>query len=178
MRYLGVAMVSVGFLVGALIACLDRESVPWISFGLALGVSVAGVAILRVGARRAATDQSLLQSNIRDIEVSLTALVDQSRKLAEATWGEDVYELPDRIDRLFQEPLEVFVAARESIIHVHGVQAYAEVMSEFAAGERYLNRVWSAAAEGYVDEATTYLAKAYQQFSLAQGQLQRLAGSA
>jgi len=37
-------------------------------------------------------------------------------------------------------------------------------MSCFAAGERYLNRVWSASADGYVDEVNTYLDKAQSQF--------------
>jgi len=38
------------------------------------------------------------------------------------------------------------------------------VMSSFAAGERYLNRVWSASADGYIDEVNAYLDKAREQF--------------
>ena len=38
------------------------------------------------------------------------------------------------------------------MIHVFGMQNYADVMSNFAAGERYINRVWSASTDGYVDE--------------------------
>jgi len=38
------------------------------------------------------------------------------------------------------------------------------VMSCFAAGERYLNRVWSASADGYIDEVNAYLVKAQEQF--------------
>ena len=37
-------------------------------------------------------------------------------------------------------------------------------MSSFAAGERYLNRVWSASTDGYFEEVTTYLSRAYSQF--------------
>ena len=37
-------------------------------------------------------------------------------------------------------------------------------MSSFAAGERYLNRVWSASADGYIDEVNTYIEKAREQF--------------
>ncbi len=54
--------------------------------------------------------------------------------------------------------------ARESIAHRYGLAAYGEVMSSFAAGERYLNRVWSASADGYIDEVNTYLDKAQAQF--------------
>ena len=38
-------------------------------------------------------------------------------------------------------------------------------MSRFAAGERYLNRVWSASADGYIDEVNTYIEKSREQFS-------------
>ena len=44
-------------------------------------------------------------------------------------------------------------------------------MSNFAAGERYINRVWSASADGYDHEARTYLEKAANQFQDAQQQL-------
>jgi hypothetical protein len=37
-------------------------------------------------------------------------------------------------------------------------------MSSFAAGERYLNRVWSASADGYIDEVSAYIDKAREQF--------------
>jgi hypothetical protein len=44
------------------------------------------------------------------------------------------------------------------------LQNYADVMSAFAAGERYINRVWSASTDGYVDEVRSYLERATQQF--------------
>ncbi len=37
-------------------------------------------------------------------------------------------------------------------------------MGAFAAGERYINRVWSASTDGYVDEVRNYLDRATQQF--------------
>jgi hypothetical protein len=57
------------------------------------------------------------------------------------------------------------VDARESIAHRHGLAVYGEIMSSFAAGERYLNRVWSASADGYIDEVNTYIEKAREQFA-------------
>lgn len=44
-------------------------------------------------------------------------------------------------------------------------------MSGFATGERYINRVWSASADGYDQEAATYLARAAAQFADTQSQL-------
>ena len=63
-----------------------------------------------------------------------------------------------------REDLANFAEARESIIHRYGSRSYAEIMSSFAAGERYINRVWSASTDGYVDEVGLYLGKAHQQF--------------
>jgi hypothetical protein len=37
-------------------------------------------------------------------------------------------------------------------------------MSAFAAGERYINRVWFASIDGYVDKVRGYLDRATQQF--------------
>ena len=44
------------------------------------------------------------------------------------------------------------------MIPAFGMTAYAEVMSRFAAGERLLNRAWSASADGYLDEVVQSLA--------------------
>jgi hypothetical protein len=54
--------------------------------------------------------------------------------------------------------------ARESMKNLFGLQAYADAMGAFAAGERYINRVWSASTDGYVDEAHNYLDRSTQQF--------------
>jgi hypothetical protein len=65
---------------------------------------------------------------------------------------------------LLREDLNDFANARESMKHIFGLQNYADVMSAFAAGERYINRVWSASTDGYVDEVRSYLERATQQF--------------
>jgi len=61
------------------------------------------------------------------------------------------------------------------MIHVFGMQNYADVMSNFAAGERYINRVWSASTDGYVDEVRMYLDRANQQFRDARQHFEELA---
>ena len=75
-----------------------------------------------------------------------------------------VYEARFEIDRLLREDLNNFANARESMKHIFGLRNYADVMSAFAAGERYIKRVWSASTDGYVDEVRSYLECATQQF--------------
>jgi hypothetical protein len=48
-------------------------------------------------------------------------------------------------------------------------------MSNFVAGERYINRVWSASADGYDEEATAYLRKAEARFTEAETLLTKAA---
>jgi hypothetical protein len=61
------------------------------------------------------------------------------------------------------------------MVHLFGLQNYADVMSSFAAGERYINRVWSASVDGYDKEAETCLDKAARQFADARSQLEKAA---
>jgi len=75
---------------------------------------------------------------------------------------------------LLREDLNNFANARESMQHVFGLQNYADVMSAFAAGERYINRVWSASTDGYVDEVRNYLNRATEQFREARSLFSKL----
>jgi hypothetical protein len=85
--------------------------------------------------------------------------------------------LRERIDLKLRDDLRRFADARESMVHLFGLQSYADIMSSFAAGERYINRVWSASADGYDEEAETYLEKAAVQFEEAKQQLLKAAAS-
>ena len=87
-------------------------------------------------------------------------------------------DLRDRIDLKLRDDLRRFADARSSMVHLFGLQTYADIMSSFAAGERYINRVWSASADGYDEEAATYIEKAAKQFAEAQRQLQEAAQGA
>ena len=76
------------------------------------------------------------------------------------------------------DAINAFVESREAISHVYGLQAYADVMSHYAGGERFLNRVWSASADGYVDEVNTYLGRSLEQFEIARDKLAAIEASA
>ena len=53
------------------------------------------------------------------------------------------------------------------MIDAFGLQAYADVMSDFASAERYLNRAWSASTDGYIDEVMRSLDRSREQFLAA-----------
>jgi len=123
------------------------------------------VATIRIDDVRQSKTEHHVTANIETVETSLARIADNIRKLNSDKHSINTYDMRYRIDELFLEDLAMFVDARESIAHRYGLSAYADVMSCFAAGERYLNRVWSASADGYIDEANTYLDRAQAQFA-------------
>ena len=171
MRHLGLVLITAGFLGGSLIAVLDRESIDWTYFVLFLALSVIGVVAVQVALRREARDVTRTQANFEVLHTSLGAIVDDLTGLDADKEAIDIYDLPERLDHTFRANILAFADARESIAHSCGMRAYADVMSHFAAGERYLNRVWSCAADGYIDEAHEFVAHARDQFVEAQQQL-------
>jgi len=178
MKNTGYLLLAAGFLGGAYSTALDVQNVDWQLFAIAALAAVAGLVMFKRQASAHARSDTVLELNRGELRESIHNIVTD---LNELTSGESLHgdALRDRIDLHLREDLRRFADARESMVHLFGLQVYADIMSSFAAGERYINRVWSASADGYDGEAETYLGKAVQQFVDAQSQLQRAAqGSA
>jgi hypothetical protein len=165
MKKIGYLLLIVGFLAGALTAVVNKEQIRWSYFVSALVAGAVGVAFVRMGERVESQHEGKLTSNMQKLETALSEIVKNITQLNSEKDSINTYYVRNRIDELFADDLETFVEARESIAHTHNLSAYADVMSSFAAGERYLNRVWSASADGYIDEVNEYLDRAQEQFA-------------
>jgi hypothetical protein len=165
MRRLGFPLVIVGFLAGALASVVDKTAVRWDWFIPAVAVGFVGVVLVRLGRRREVRATQRLTSDMRAIQDSLRRIVQNMNQVNAEKQLLDVYEVRQRLEELFADDLSTFITARESIAYSYGLTAYADVMSAFAAGERYLNRAWCASADGYVDEVHQYLGEAREQFA-------------
>ena len=152
------------FLAGAFISVLDPTEVNWVWFVPVLAIGVVALFIYRKAHHVEAKASHRLSGNLQILENSLTNILDNLETLNDDSENLPVYEARFEIDRLLREDLNNFANARESMKHVFGLQHYADVMSAFAAGERYINRVWSASTDGYVDEVRAYLERATHQF--------------
>jgi hypothetical protein len=108
---------------------------------------------------------------MEQIETSILNIIKNLKELNDQKETINTYDIRHKVDELFLEDLNAFVEARESISHTYGIQAYADVMSHFAAGDRYLNRVWCASADGYIDEVNENLEKSLEQFEDSQKKL-------
>ena len=155
----GQTLLWIGFLGGALASVFRLENkeapwstIPWEYYAAATAVGVVGVVLLQL-------EKAKHRRHMAGSEAGLE-LVEQNLRLA----SERVHELANRLSELTCEdvieyideqcalPLADFAEGRLVITNQFGTATYAAVMTEFASGERYLNRAWSAAADGYVDE--------------------------
>ena len=176
MKNFGYFFVAAGFLGGAFATSLDVQNVDWVLFGGTAGAAFVGLLIYKRQLSALATSEEVLEVNRVELRESIANVVNDLGEImqGEITQG-DV--LRDRIDLKLREDLRRFAGARESMVHLFGLQTYADIMSNFAAGERYINRVWSASADGYDEEANAYLKKAAGQFDEAKQQLLKAAES-
>jgi len=164
MKKFGYFIIAIAFLAGALVAVLDELNVQWSYFSAAFVVGAAGIVLVHLDKRRKSRFGRTLASSMQQTQASLSRIVENITRLNTQKQSIDPYDIRHRIDELFPEHLRTFVQARDSIARAYGLQVYADVMSCFAAGERYLNRAWSASADGYADEVNTYLDKTRVQF--------------
>ena len=171
MKNLGLALITLAFIGGAYISVLDAREVVWMNYAVAFIAGFAGVAITRMATKKAATTEEALTTNMNAVQTSLDSIVQIVEGLRDETDTIPTYEMGRAIDARALDAINSFVEAREAISHVYGLQAYADVMSHYAGGERYLNRVWSASADGYVDEVNLYLGRSLEQFIIARDKL-------
>lgn len=169
---LGYFLLAVGFLGGAYATSLDVQDVNWTLFAISAITAIAGLVLFKGQVSAAARSETLLQVNRAELNESIRNIVRDLEDL-NGDAPQQGAALRDTIDLKLRNDLRRFAEARESMVHLFGLQTYADIMSSFAAGERYINRVWSASADGYIEEAVTYLKKAGDMFVDAQMQLSR-----
>lgn len=174
MKKLGYFLITIGFLAGALVAVVDESKIQWFNFSGAIIFGVVGIIAVRLHEHKRSRSDRRLAMSWQDVKNSLSRIVENISQLNKEKKSINVYDMRERIDEIFAEDLASFVEARESLSHVHGLQVYADVMSHFASGERYLNRAWSASADGYLDEVTACLDGAQVQFLEAHNKVRQL----
>jgi len=167
MKGLGFSMVVAGFLTGAFATALDVDDVHWTLFAIAASIAVIGLITYKRQLTAHARSESVLELNRSELSESIRNIV---RDLGDIITDEAARgaALREQIDLKLRNDLRRFADARQSMVHLFGLQVYADIMSSFAAGERYVNRVWSASADGYDEEARIYLEKAAKQFAVAE----------
>ena len=171
MKNIGLILITLSFLVGAYLTVLHETEVNWPIFLIVFATGLGGVALARIGTKSAATSTDLLEADMATVSQSLANIVLHVSSLNDEKESIPTYDMGKEIDGRVLEDLNNFVEARKAISHTYGLQPYADVMSHYAGGERYLNRVWSASADGYVNEVKDYLDRSLEQFVIARDKL-------
>ena len=172
MRVIGHVLMWSGFLAGAYASVCRLEqpdkwaTIPWLWYSLAVAIGIVGIVLLRLAKREEQSNDAKTDAEFTVVRESLAAITALVGELAQRD-SHVPSSVVRTIDEQCADPLQRFADARESMIRRFGLQVYADVMTEFAAGERYVNRSWSAAADGYVDEVAVSLQRANEHLKQA-----------
>lgn len=157
-------------------ACLSAARIPVMTGPLAASVlvMVAAVLLMRHGHRRKlAREVSGDGGGTFDFVGSASKVLDTLGRLYESPEAA-CEEIHAELDRLVDGPLFEFAEAREGLLARHGFGGFARVVGEFSRGERAVNRAWSAAVDGYPNEARDSVARAREIFAALVGELEKL----
>jgi hypothetical protein len=150
-----------------------RWSEAWV-FGLGCLGMLAGALLVRrdaaqqiaptaqgAGTASGGADEELraLRTELEELRRYLTSTSDPGLRME---------RIVERAERITAEHVPPFIEARPQLVSRLGLAGYAQLMDRFAAGERQLNRAWSAAADGYEEEAVACLDNAAVLFEEAE----------
>lgn len=146
--------------------------VPWLWYGISAAVCFVGVVMIRtsLAASQKGNDEKDL-ADLDSIKANLENLVAKSVELKGRMGKMAPSKITEFIDKDLAEEFWSFADGRECMVSRFGLTVYADVMTNFAAGERSINRAWSAAADGYIDEAADCVQRAVLLLQDAQSEL-------
>ncbi len=129
------------------------SKIDWPWYALAAGIGWLGVVVLRrAKAAERVSRRDAEAGNLNQLVEQLGRAAAGVSSLAERIDSLTCEEVLDEIDHRLAPQLTAFADERQMLADRLGTAAFSRIMTEFASGERYLNRAWSAAADGYVDE--------------------------
>lgn len=123
---------------------------PWYALSMVFGL--AGVVLLRKSSKSAVTESTRVAEEYSVVTTKLEELTGRIGELHANLDRLAPQDVVNFIDEMCFQPFADFADARNALVQRFGLHAFAEVMTQFASAERFLNRAWSAAADGYMNE--------------------------
>lgn len=147
----------------------DRWSHAW-WFALAVVALTAGGLTVKQAARMQYAEKgagTARQSPVSAARDALARIREIARGLADDLPGiaderDRCRTIVHRLDEVQRQHALTIVEAKPALIAALGMGGFAEFMDHFSAGERNLNRAWSAAADDHAPEAERSLAAAHE----------------
>ncbi|MDP6946482.1 MAG: hypothetical protein QF464_20200 [Myxococcota bacterium] len=168
------------FVIGIIVAILGSAKVPaevggwpdtWGVFLAGGGIALVGLALWRRHTQQQAKAQSAAVESANDPFKLLQGLADPMETLKTDLETLDTDELTARVDALLNQFVLPFAQVRQVVLDRLGMEKGAEILVVVAFGERLLNRVWTAAADGHLPEAQACFPEAHEAFIEAQAML-------
>lgn len=163
---LGQVLLWAGFLSGSLATVFSLEkpdpwsTINWPWYLVSAFVCLLGIVAIRISKRLKGNESEKSLSDYSTLPEYLGLVLNNLGELKKSQHEMRPSEIVAFIDDKLMDGMREFADAREAIIPQKGLHGYADIMTQFAAGERAVNRAWSAAADGYVDEVELCLERA------------------
>jgi len=174
------------FTIGIIVAILGSAKVPaetggwpdtWAFFLVGVAVASVGLVLWHRKTRQQAKELSASVESSNDPFVLLDAIAGPLETLKEEIDTLDTETLTARVDELLNEFVLPFAQVRQVLVDRLGMEKGAETLVIVAFGERLLNRVWTAAADGHLPEARACFPEAYDAFAEARVVVQEATAS-
>ena len=138
--------------------------------GLALMLAALSLRYAATREKANASDRTANDGPQLTPEALLARLREASNRLEAMLQDEQTEVTPEAIATVTTEHLEPVLEARWHILRRYGGQKFAALVGAVAEAERWLNRAWSAAVDGYpaearaaAEQATTHLGEAVEE---------------
>lgn len=152
---------------GMTVAMLGGATWPAPKWAVVVGgilILCAGIAWARIAQGKRASEGTTAGSD-RAIEVMKSALASaqaRTRSLRERAQSTALDQVASECEAIVRDCVEAVAAQQESLSRIYGFAGYAQVMTPFAAAERWLNRAWSAASDTHRPEVLASLDRALE----------------
>ena len=135
-------------------------------FAVSLLVMIVSILLLRRGVRPEKTaERNGGRSGVFDFTACLEDVTSSLDRLIGSKEELTCERIHHELDRLIEGSLFDFAQARENLLATVGFAPYARLIAEFTRAERTASRAWSAAVDGYLDEAISSLELAREVFT-------------
>ncbi len=163
-------IIIIGFCTGTVgaagMSAPPEGAAPWLLGLGVVGIFVGGIWGRLLGRKAVGEGGDHVENReklCRQLEAIRDIVVDLDEKKAELTRD----ELTQRIDQMMKNEYFDLTSRHEELMKLLGFAEYARIWEKVATAERLLNRVWSIATDGHLEEALEELPTARRQLELA-----------
>ena len=161
MKHAGIALLVIGTIVGSL-GGAKLPKVDWVIAGVGFGMLAIAIVLLRMSAakdrkERATADGADPREDplgaIRTLPKRLDVIVEEAA-------SQPLKTLIEKLSELDTELMSPIADGAPRLLGTLGAQRFASIFGDYASGERWLTRAWSAAADQHRPEALKALERA------------------